>query len=197
MITVPPGRTSATRIDPCLFRADGFDLRRRRRCRRRAPPRTHSPAPCATADRQPPSASRPHRRRRLQASARSAPRRGSQRHRPPRCRLARQPRRQHASGSTIAATSGARPGGTAWQVDCCDAFRHDDPFRIGTCEEDEFAALLTARTTVARQTGSRVGGHDAPAVDDAAELVPEDGAGEARERRRMPAPVRLQVGGVP
>ena len=105
------------------------------------------------------------------------------------------PRRQHASGSTIAATSGATPARHVVQVHRRDSLGHDEPLGVRAGEKHELAALLAARAAVARAARRGVRGDDAAPVDEPAELVAE-ARGRLREQQRMAAPVRLQVGAV-
>ena len=81
------------------------------------------------------------------------------------------------------------------QVDRGDPLGDDEPVRVGAGEELERAALLTARTAVARAARRGVRRDDAATVDETAELVPERRRRLARQQR-VPAPVRLQVGAV-
>ena len=105
------------------------------------------------------------------------------------------PRRQHASGSSSAATSGARPRRHVVQVDRGDPFGHEEPICIRTGEELQVAALLAPGTAVAGAARRRVGGDHPAAVDEPAELVPERRRCLSEEDR-VPAPVGLQIGAV-
>ena len=110
------------------------------------------------------------------------------------------PRRQHASGSTSAATSGASPGGTGRRFDARDPLRHDDQLRVRAVQQRQqvralrFLAAPAGRALAARR---RVRRDDAsPGRDvDPAELVPERRR-QLRQQQRMPATERLQVGAV-
>ena len=81
------------------------------------------------------------------------------------------------------------------QVLIGDALRHDDPVRVRTLEEVELATLLTALAAGAAPAGRTVGGDHTPAVEDAAELMPERRRGLDREQR-VAAAERLQIGPV-
>ena len=99
------------------------------------------------------------------------------------------PRRQHASGSTIAATSGASPAGTGRRL--------TRAIRSGTSEELGVGAVQELERPAAVVAGGRVRRHDPPAAChvDPAELVPER-ARELVEEQWVPAPEGLEVGSV-
>ena len=81
------------------------------------------------------------------------------------------------------------------QIHARDRLRDDDRLGVGTREERELAALLSAPATAAAPTGRAVGGDDPPSVDDPAELVPEPRRRFPCEQR-MSAAERLEVGAV-
>ena len=95
----------------------------------------------------------------------------------------------------MAATSSGDTARYGMEVDGGDPLRHDDPFGIRTCEEDEVPALLATGTSVARAARRRVRRDDALAVDESAELMTEWRRRLLREQR-MPAPEGLQIGPV-
>ncbi len=105
------------------------------------------------------------------------------------------PRRQQASGSTIAATSGATPRGTS-----C---RFTAAMRSGTTSHSAYAP---ERNTSSRHCSPRAQPSHTPhgaefaATTRRPSTSPQNscpnGAGDSREQQRVSAPVRLQVGAV-
>ena len=186
----------------------------------RARPRRARPARCPPPrSRRPPRARRPSRRRTRAASSCRSARPPTTTGRPPASATHAQsispigpapriatvspastsarstPRRQHASGSTSAATSDARPGGTSSRLTAA--------IRSGTTSQSAYAP---ERNSSARHCSPRAQPSHAPhgaefaattrrPSDEPAELVPERRRQRAQQHR-VPAPIGLQIGAV-
>ena len=127
----------------------------------------------ARADARPARRRRPRRTR--TASARSARARRSRRCRPRSTPATSTPWRQQASGSVIAATSGASAGGNGQEVRARDPLGHEQELGVGAVEEREEVLAERLLAPAARRARRRT-----------AQSWPARPAGRSRRRSRRP-----------